>query len=176
MEIGLFYGSSTCYTEMAAEKIAVALSPHRVLLHNIKEVPLAAAERFDVLIFGISTWDYGELQEDWASHWPDVERIDLRGRIVALFGLGDQAGYGDWFLDAMGMLHELILPKGAQLIGFWPNSPDYNFNGSKALTADGEFFVGLALDEEGQYSDSDRRIQQWAAQLKEELASLGHQG
>ena len=79
-------------------------------------------------------------------------------------------GFG---LDAMGMLHDLILPKGAQLVGFWPNSADYSFTASKALTADGEFFVGLALDEEGQYSDSDRRIQQWAEQLKEELAALG---
>lgn len=172
MEIGLFYGSSTCYTEMAAEKIAVALSPHIVRLHNIREVPLAMAERFDLLIFGISTWDFGELQEDWASHWQDVASLDLRGRVIALFGLGDQAGYGEWFLDAMGMLHELIAPKGANLIGFWPVTADYQFTASKALTSDGQFFVGLALDEEGQYSESERRIRDWAEQLKEDLQAL----
>ena len=38
-KIGLFYGSSTCYTEMAAEKIAEAINglcgTELVSLHNI---------------------------------------------------------------------------------------------------------------------------------------------
>ena len=68
-KIGLFYGSTTCYTEMAAEKIQTAFNrlfdAHVVDMFNIKDVPLSQAEQFDVLIFGISTWDFGELQEDW---------------------------------------------------------------------------------------------------------------
>lgn len=39
MKIGLFYGSSTCYTEMAAEKIREILGEDLVDLHNLKDVP-----------------------------------------------------------------------------------------------------------------------------------------
>jgi flavodoxin II len=37
MNIGLFYGSSTCYTEMAAEKIRDIIGPELVTLHNLKD-------------------------------------------------------------------------------------------------------------------------------------------
>ena len=42
MKIGLFYGSTTCYTEMAAEKIRALIGPELVDLHNIKDVPSPA--------------------------------------------------------------------------------------------------------------------------------------
>ena len=35
MKIGLFYGSSTCYTEMAAEKIRDFIGEELVTLHNL---------------------------------------------------------------------------------------------------------------------------------------------
>ncbi|MGL5303518.1 MAG: flavodoxin domain-containing protein, partial [Aeromonas sp.] len=100
MKIGLFYGSTTCYTEMAAEKICALLGPEHVDLHNIKEVSLRQMEQYSILILGISTWDFGELQEDWASRWDEIAELQLAGRIVALFGLGDQLGYGEWYQDA----------------------------------------------------------------------------
>lgn len=37
MNIGLFYGSSTCYTEMVAEKIRDIIGPELVTLHNLKD-------------------------------------------------------------------------------------------------------------------------------------------
>ena len=56
MQIGLFYGSTTCYTEMAAEKIQEIIGKDTITLFNIKDEPLKQAEQFDFLIFGISTW------------------------------------------------------------------------------------------------------------------------
>lgn len=174
MEIGLFYGSTTCYTEMAAEKIQNQLNDlfdePVVQLHNIKDVSIDQAQQFDLLIFGISTWDFGELQEDWESQWQDVAKLDLSGKTLALFGMGDQQGYADWFVDAMGMLHDVCVERGAQPIGYWPNSEDYEFAKSKALTEDGRFFVGLALDDESQYELTDARIEQWCTALLAELA------
>ena len=175
LRIGLFYGSTTCFTEIAAEKIQAQFAPGEVELFNIKEVPLQQAEELDVIIFGLSTWDFGEIQEDWESHWDDIATLQLNGKIVALFGMGDQVGYTDWFQDALGMLHdELASHAGTQgciRIGLWPNQ-GYDFAASKALTSDGEFFVGLALDEDSQYQFSEERIQQWCAQLKDELANV----
>ena len=173
LSIGLFYGSTTCYTEMAAEKIQAHLNSlfdsEIVDIHNIKDVSLSKTSDYDFIIFGISTWDFGELQEDWESHWDDVHQLDLSGKTVALYGLGDQLGYSDWFQDALGMLHEALIPSNCTIIGYWPNE-GYDFTESKALTEDRTHFVGLSLDDENQYDLSESRIAAWCEQLLISLA------
>ena len=164
MKIGLFYGSTTCYTEIAAEKIQTVIGEGIVELNNIKDISLKNCLKYDLIILGISTWDYGQLQEDWESIWLDINTLDLEGKIVALYGMGDQVGYTDWFQDALGMLHEQIVAQGAQLIGYW-SIQGYEFVASKALTNDGNYFVGLSLDEDNQYELSEKRIEQWCEQI-----------
>jgi flavodoxin II len=178
MKIGLFYGSTTCYTEIVAEKIQVLLSADpslpdgsSVTLHNIKDQPLTLMSDYDLLILGISTWDFGELQEDWEAHWDDIKDVDLNGKIVAIYGMGDQLGYAEWFQDAVGMLHQAIAPQDCVRIGFWPTE-GYDFIASKAATEDGEWFYGLALDEENQYDLTDQRLNDWLTQLMNELIAL----
>ncbi|WP_026317825.1 flavodoxin FldB [Algicola sagamiensis] len=171
MKIGLFYGSSTCYTEMAAEKIQNILGKDLLDIHNIKDVSLSRSAEYDILIYGISTWDFGELQEDWESHWDDVHGLDLSGKIVALYGLGDQQGYGEWFQDALGMLHDAISPQPCARVGFWPNQ-GYEFIASKALTDEQSQFVGLSLDEESQYDQTDERIATWIEQILGEIETI----
>ena len=170
MQIGLFFGSTTCYTEMAAEKIRDIIGADIVSLHNIKDEPLKNAEQYDFIIFGISTWDFGEIQEDWESKWDDIKDVDLNGKTIALFGMGDQQGYGQWFQDALGMLHDEINAQAITQFGFWPNDSNYEFEASKALTEDGKQFVGLALDEDSQYELSDERIATWVEQVMTEYA------
>jgi flavodoxin II len=175
LSIGLFYGSTTCYTEMAAEKIQTKLNQlvgHAcVHLFNINEVSLTKTQSFDILIFGISTWDFGELQEDWESTWQDIAGLNLTNKTVAIFGLGDQLGYAEWFQDAVGMLHDELLVLGCDFIGYWPNQ-GYDFIDSKALTEDKSFFVGLSLDDENQYDLTDERIDNWCNQLIAEIKTL----
>lgn len=170
MQIGLFFGSTTCYTEMAAENIRDIIGADIVSLHNIKDEPLKNAEQYDFIIFGISTWDFGEIQEDWESKWDDIKDVDLNGKTIALFGMGDQQGYGQWFQDALGMLHDEINAQAITQLGFWPNDSNYEFEASKALTEDGKQFVGLALDEDSQYELSDERIATWVEQVMTEYA------
>lgn len=162
--IGLFYGSSTCYTEMAGEKIRTAIGESLVDMFNVTDEPIITAQFYDCLIFGIPTWDYGELQEDWEEIWPELDDLNLTGKCVALYGLGDQIGYPEWFLDAMGYLHDRLVALGATPVGYWP-AENYQFEASKALTADKQHFVGLALDEENEFSLSDERIRQWSDQV-----------
>ena len=164
MKIGLFYGSTTCYTEMAAEKIRQLIGEELVDVHNVKDAPLSLMNDYDFLILGISTWDFGEIQEDWSAIWQQIDGISLNGKHVALFGLGDQEGYGEWYLDAMGLLHDEIVKTQAKILGYWPNQ-GYQFEASKALTDDGSHFVGLALDEDSQYELSDERLEAWVEQV-----------
>jgi len=171
MTIGLFYGSSTCYTEMVAEKIQALLGADHIHLHNLKQTPIQQMADYQILMLGISTWDFGEIQEDWLANWDAIDTIDLHGKVVALFGLGDQLGYGEWFLDAMGLLHDKLVVQGCQIVGYWPNE-GYDFETSKALVDDGRFFVGLALDETSQYELTDQRLAAWLPQVLAEIASL----
>lgn len=166
--IGLFYGSSTCYTEMAGEKIRAQLGEDRVDFLNVSETPIITAQFYDYLIMGIPTWDYGELQEDWEEIWDEIDEVDFNGKKVALYGLGDQIGYPEWFLDAMGYLHSKLVARGAIPCGYWPNE-GYDFEQSKALTSDGRQFVGLALDDENEFDLTEERIQLWCQQLEREF-------
>ena len=170
MKIGLFYGSTTCYTEIVAEKLQALIGADMVELNNIKQVPLSKMAEYQVLILGLSTWDFGEIQEDWEAHWDDIPAVNLSGKIVAIYGMGDQLGYAEWFIDAVGMLHDAIAPQNPTRIGFWP-AAGYDFIASKALTADGEHFYGLALDDENQYDLTDARLNDWVNQILQEIAA-----
>lgn len=170
-QIGLFFGSTTCYTEMAAEKIQAALGHELVDLHNIKDVSLSRTQDYPILILGISTWDFGELQEDWESQWQDIGQTNLTGKVIALFGLGDQLGYADWYQDALGMLHDEVSLQQCHIIGYCPNT-GHEFNASKALTEDKQYFVGLPLDDENQYEQTEQRIESWCQQLLTEIEQV----
>lgn len=172
MKIGLFYGSTTCYTEIIAEKIQAEMAGvHDVDLFNVKTEPLCKINDYQVLIFGISTWDYGELQEDWGAIWDSVSDINTKGKIIALYGLGDQEGYSEWFIDAVGMLHDELLPQDPNFVGYWP-SEGYDFIASKALVENEDLLVGLAIDEDSQYEKTDQRVKQWCSQIQSEIKDL----
>jgi len=166
--IALFYGSSTCYTEMAGEKISRTFGDHLIDSFNIRDEGIAQASLYSYIIFGIPTWDYGELQEDWEEIWDEIDDIDFSGKKVALYGLGDQIGYPEWFLDAMGYLHDKVKKLDAEIVGYWPNT-GYEYEASTALTEDKAFFVGLALDEENEFSKTQDRIDAWCEQLRREF-------
>lgn len=164
--VGLFYGSSTCYTEIAAEKIANYLGWEKVDIHNLAEAPVSHMANYKYLVLGIPTWDYGELQEDWENCWNELDELDLHGATVALYGLGDQVGYPEWFQDALGYLYIKVINLGARVVGQWPVE-GYEFKQSVALTDDGEQFVGLALDDENQFELSEDRIARWCVQIRD---------
>ncbi|WP_207802537.1 flavodoxin FldB [Motiliproteus coralliicola] len=168
VKIALIYGSTTGNTEDVAEKIQENLAGHEVQLFDVADASPAEACVFDRIIMGIPTWDYGEIQSEWEDVWEDLDELELNGKRIALFGLGDQIGYGDWFLDAMGKLHDKLVEAGAEMVGYWPNE-GYDFSASVALTPDGKQFVGLALDEDCQSELTDERVSKWCKQVLAEF-------
>lgn len=174
--IGLFYGSSTCYTEIAAEKIQGLLKEYATVeLHNVASCEVSLMESYRYLILGIPTWDYGELQEDWENQWPALADVELKGKTIALYGLGDQIGYPEWFQDALGYLYQKIVEQNAEVIGFWPTN-GYQYTSSLAITdpenKNETMFVGLALDDETEFDKSEERLQRWCQQLLTEFGFI----
>lgn len=164
----IIYGSTTRYTEMVAARIIEQPGFENVDLFDIEDITLQAMLDYDFLIFGLPTWDYGEIQSSWQNVWEQLDTLDFSGKIVAFFGLGDQLGYSEWFVDAMGMLHDKIISKGAFAIGEWPVD-GYTFNTDISLTNNKTHFVGLAIDEVNQSNLTESRISQWCQNLLESI-------
>jgi flavodoxin I len=166
-KIGLFYGTETGSTEVAAKVIQQEFGGDRVLtLHNIYSAEPRDFEQYECIIIGCPTWNIGELSSDWAAYCDELQLIDFQGKKVAYFGLGDQLGYENNFIDAIGILEAKISTQGGVTVGYWSTN-GYDFKQSKALR-DGKF-VGLALDEHHQSDLSASRIKAWVAQLKQEF-------
>jgi flavodoxin I len=121
---------------------------------------------FDLLLLGMPTWSVGQMQRDWQAVFEELDALELTGRPVALFGLGDQVGYPDTFADALAFLADKLQERGAHLFGAWP-ADGYTFTSSWALRPDGHF-VGLILDEENQPHLTTQRCTEWIAALRAE--------
>lgn len=167
-KIGLFFGSDEGNTERVAYRIRARLGEEYVDVMDVSDVTQLDFANYDKIILGIPTWDFGQIQSDWEEFWDDISAVDFTGKQVALFGLGDQFGYGDYFLDAMGMLHDVIVPNGAVIIGHW-STEGYEFDASKAEIPDAGLFVGLALDEDQQENLSSDRLNTWCEQIVAEF-------
>lgn len=167
-EIGLFFGSDEGNTESVARRIQARLGEEVVDIHDIADVTQLDFAGYDKIILGIPTWDFGQIQSDWEEFWDDVSEIDFSGKTVALFGLGDQFGYGDFFLDAMGMLHDVVVGNGAAIVGHWPTE-GYEFDASKAKLEGRDMFVGLGLDEDQQPELTAGRLNEWCNQIHREF-------
>jgi flavodoxin I len=163
-QIGLFYGSTTGKTETVAETIRDVFGGGIIDLHDVSKASVEDFEDYKYLIIGSPTWNIGELQSDWEGFFPELDEVDFSGKKIAYFGVGDQIGYPDNFLDAMGMLAEKITERGGETVGDWSNT-GYDFSESKAI-ANGNF-IGLALDEDNQSDLTDERIKAWVPKIKQ---------
>lgn len=161
--IAIIYGSSTENTKRAAEKIAEQLASHTPTLVDIYDGEEEPFLTHDVLILGVSTWGVQDLQDDWNDFYPKLEKLDLSGKTIALFGLGDTSIYPSSFVDAMGILYEIVSKKGATIIGE-VSTEGYDFEYSRAVV--NNRFVGLPLDEDTEPELTDERITQWVERLK----------
>ena len=167
-EIALFYGSDEGNTEGIAYRIQNRLGADVCEVFDIADVTQLDFAEFNNIILGIPTWDFGQIQSDWEEFWDDVSEIDFSQKTVAMFGLGDQFGYGDFFLDAMGMLHDVVKDRGGVMIGYWPTE-GYEFDASKAKIEDTDLFVGLGIDEDQQPELTRDRLDRWCEQIHREF-------
>lgn len=167
--IGLFYGSDTGFTEIVVRLIEEEFStinPNLLTVHDIANVPVTFMKPYNRLIIGCPTWDVGHLQADWDKAYNELDTLDMSGKQVAVFGLGDQYGYPDSYCDAIGILAEKFADLGAELVGFTPTE-GYEFTHSEGVK-DGQF-LGLALDEDNESDKSPQRISDWVWQLVDEF-------
>lgn len=168
--IQLFYGSDTNKTHRVVQEVMRPLfDEHGVSICDkvVSELKPEDWTENEVFIIGVPTWYYGELQSDWQAYFEELKGVDFTGKTIAIFGLGDQWGYDEWFIDGVGILAEVLIQNGAKMIAPWPTE-GYDYTASKALNAEGDFY-GLALDEDNQYELTDERCKKWVEMVVNEL-------
>ncbi len=115
---------------------------------------------------GADNWENAKDNNDWHDFYEMIDNLDLTGKKVAVFGLGDQVLYPDNFVDSMAILKDEFLKQGAAIVGAWPTE-GYDFTDSRAV--EGENFFGLAIDEDQQPELTEQRIQRWVDILLDEF-------
>jgi flavodoxin I len=156
--IAIIYGSNGGATEGVAKMIKDKLALEVDLL-DIGRIKMDKLSEYSHLILGTSTWGEGELQDDWDDAFDEFQSVEFGGKTVAFFGLGDQEGYSENFLDGMGLLHGVALTNGASIVGDGLSSDSYDFDESLAVKND--TFVGLAIDEDNQDELTQERVDAW---------------
>ncbi len=173
MTVGIYFATTTGKTEDIAERIHGLLDG----VDNPKDMSdvddLSEFCNHDAIICGIPTWNTGADSERsgtaWDSILDEIGELDLSGKKVAIFGLGDSSTYTENYCDAMEELHRYFQQAGATMVGY-VDSTEYTFDESKSMV--GDSFCGLPLDEDSESDMTDSRISEWANQLKREIPGL----
>jgi len=159
-KVGIFYGSTTGTCEDIAGRMAAKISGAEVI--NAAGLTADNVAEYDMLLLGSSTWGAGELQDDWYDACDVLSGLDLSGKTVALFSVGDSDGYSDSFCGALAPLYEAVKDTGATIVG-QVSTEGYTFDDSEGVV-DGQF-LGLALDETNEPDKTDERIDAWLAAI-----------
>ena len=162
----IIYSFNTKKTGKIASQIRETFNDPSIEMVNAEEITEELFLSFDQIIMGVPTWFDGELPNYWDEFVPALEDLDLKGKKIALFGLGDQKGYAENFLDGVGIMAEILEAQGATLVGF-SSTEGYEFESSRALR--NKQFLGLAIDYENQGSMNKQRVAAWVEQLKQEF-------
>jgi len=165
--IGLFFGTDTGKTRKVAKMIKKLFDDETMAKPlNVNRAVAEDFSNYDYLILGTPTLGEGLLpglsaeceNESWEEFLPQLEDQDFTGKTIAIYGLGDQVGYADEFVDAMMEIYDFFIEKGAKLVGTWPTE-GYEFDHSEAILDDK--FVGLALDLDNQQNLTEERLNSW---------------
>merc|ERR1712115_161086 len=159
-------GTQTGNTETVAGYIAEAAGLEAA---DIGDYAAEDLTWVDGLIVGCPTWNTDADEYRSGTAWDDViddiKGTDLSGKTVAVFGVGDQEGYGDNFTDGIEELHETFAAAGAKMVGY-VDASGYQHQESKSVR--GDKFLGLPLDEDNENDMTEGRVDSWIAQIKGE--------
>ena len=157
--------------ETVADAIKAAATAAGIELADPEDIADATSiASFDAIIAGAPTWHTDADSERSGTAWDnwlydDLPGMDLKGKKVAVFGVGDQNGYSDNYCDAAGELYDRFKDAGCEMVGF-TSTEGFEHTASKAEV--GGKFVGAMFDEDNQYDLTPARAAKWVTQLQGE--------
>jgi len=168
MRFTIVYASATGHTEDIAERLKVLLPGSE--LKDLDRIDFTKElEESEALICCTPTWNTGSETKrsgtTWDQHIDNIPHLSLKGKPIAIVGLGDSAAFSKYFCDAMEELYKLFESAGGRMIGH-VSVEQYIFDHSKSVV-DG-MFCGLPLDEDNESEKTDERLQSWARLIMQE--------
>lgn len=170
-KIAIFYGPVGGAVNRVADLIKNRIGADKVVLVEVKDASAADLEKYDKIIFGLSTvgkdtWDSEFAVNGWGKFMAEISKIDYSKKTVAVFGLGDHVTYASAFVDHIGTLGKELMKHGAALVG--PvDTEGYEFDDSEAVV-DGKF-IGLPIDEDFEPEMTEKRVADWLEVLKSDF-------
>ena len=177
-QVGTIFGSVGGSTEeiagLIAETFGADVAAEPLDISDVKGSLAETFSNFECLVVGCCTYNTDADTERSGTDWDSVYYTEmqdlaasgmLKGKHVAIFGLGDQVTYAENFLDGPGELHDVFEAAGCQMFGYTSTS-GYSHEGSKAQR--GDKFTALACDTVNQDDQTEQRVQAWVAQLNSE--------
>ncbi len=161
----LIYSFKSNKSAQVAEKIKELWNGEIILL-DADDLTVEKFMPFKNYILSVPTWFDGELPKSWDEFVPALEDLNLKGKLFAIYGNGDQVNYSENFADAVGIMADLLEFLGGKIVGY-TSLEGYSFEKSKAQR--GSQFCGLVLDFENQAKQNNERIVRWVEQLKKEF-------
>lgn len=185
-KVGIFFGTSTGSTEAAAYSILESLGgpdatgcEEPIEIDSLGGKLAKTFQEYESLIVGTPTWNTGADTERSGTGWDELyygemQDLNLGGKKVAVFGLGDSVSYAENYADASGELHDVFENLGCKLYGY-TSQEGYEHEASKAIR--GDKFCGLLLDAVNQEDMTEERVNNWVAQLMDEgFLEAGNEG
>lgn len=170
-KIGIFYGPEMGSVEKVARVIEAKFGADNVELLAVKNCSEKDLQRFDKMVFGVSTigktnWDSEYKDTDWDTFASVFSKVNWSNKKVAMYGLGDHIQYPQHFVDALGWVYERLENTEAEVVGFC-SVEDYTYEESEGIK-DG-LFLGLPIDEDNEAEKTDVRVSNWVNKLINEF-------
>ncbi len=108
----IVYGSTTGNTEEVANYVANGLQNNfEVTIKNVTETTPEELQEYDLIVLGSSTWNEGQLQDDFTPFYEQMDNINLSGKKAAVFGCGESIY--EHFCTAVDILEKKLKDVGA---------------------------------------------------------------
>ncbi len=164
-KIGIFYGTTSGKTESIADEVDFNLKKYEREVFNVVD-GVEKIKDFENLVFLTPTYGVGELQKDWEEKIEELKNIDFTGKTVGLIGLGNQFTFGESFVDSIRILYDIVIKNNGKIVGFTLNE-GYKHQETTAIIDDK--FVGLALDENNQDTETPDKVYEWVQEVLKEF-------
>ncbi len=170
-KIALLYWGKGGSVEKTAKLIYQQFNQETIDIFDLESFDIDTINNYEMLILGAATigadhWQEASTNNLWNKFFRDIENLNLSGKTVAFFGLGDQVLYPEHFVDGLGLFQKEFKKINVKIIGKWPID-GYDFTDSEGVN-DGMFY-GLAIDENNQWDLTQERVKIWTDKLKKEI-------
>ncbi|MFI3210470.1 MAG: flavodoxin domain-containing protein [Peptostreptococcaceae bacterium] len=111
-KVSIIYATMTGNTEEIAGMIKDELNGFDVNVINVSNATDEDVTGADLVLFGSSTWGYGDVNDEFVGYYDNMSKELLEGKEFAVFGCGDSIGFSDVFCHGAEAINDKAIECG----------------------------------------------------------------